>query len=162
VLLLSLVRLALALMFYCHFVLAGYEQINWLIDRCSTRTVQLYLPGGAHLPTGNTYFLGPTWVHNPNGISISSAIFAQLMARCRVSSGMPRHVPFPTNFPFAWGSEPSSNNSFLGPPEPTTHMTSWSVQPFALCRAHGRVSLYFTMGRPFPQIALFHGNLNHV
>jgi len=28
VLLLSLVRLALALMFYCHFVLAGYEQIN--------------------------------------------------------------------------------------------------------------------------------------
>jgi len=32
VLLLSLVRLALALMFYCHFVLAGYEQINWLID----------------------------------------------------------------------------------------------------------------------------------
>jgi len=25
---LSLVRLALALMFYCHFVLAGYEQIN--------------------------------------------------------------------------------------------------------------------------------------
>ena len=27
-LLLSLVRLALALMFYCHFVLAGYEQIK--------------------------------------------------------------------------------------------------------------------------------------
>ena len=33
-----------------------------------------------------------------------------------------------------------------GPPESTTQMAS--VQPF--CTAHGRQSLYFTTGRPFP------------
>jgi len=27
----------------------------------------------------NTWFLGPTQLHNPNGISISSAVFAGLM-----------------------------------------------------------------------------------
>jgi len=31
----------------------------------------------------NTYFLGPTRAHNPNGISIGSAIIAHLTAECR-------------------------------------------------------------------------------
>jgi len=31
----------------------------------------------------NTWFLAPTWVHFPNGISIGSVIFAQLTAECR-------------------------------------------------------------------------------
>jgi len=30
--------------------------------------------------TSNTSFVGPTWVLNPNGISIGSAVFAQLTA----------------------------------------------------------------------------------
>ena len=47
-----------------------------------------------------TCFLGPTRVHNPNGISTGSAIFAQLMAECcRACPG----VTFPQNCPFAWG-----------------------------------------------------------
>jgi len=28
-------------------------------------------------PASNTWFLGPIWVHNPNGMSIGSAIFAE-------------------------------------------------------------------------------------
>ena len=43
-------------------------------------------------PRLNTCFLGLTRVHNPNGISIGSAIFAQLTA---MSSGMPGACPFP-------------------------------------------------------------------
>ena len=31
----------------------------------------------------NLCFLRPSWVHNPNGKSIGSAVFAQLMAECR-------------------------------------------------------------------------------
>ena len=31
----------------------------------------------------NAYFLGTTRVHNPNGISIGSAIFVQLTTECR-------------------------------------------------------------------------------
>jgi len=43
-------------------------------------TVQSYSPGGANVPQCNTCFLGPTRVHNLNGISIGSAIFAKLTA----------------------------------------------------------------------------------
>jgi len=35
---------------------------------------------GRSKPRSNTWFLWPTWVLNQNGISIGSAIFAQLMA----------------------------------------------------------------------------------
>ena len=42
-------------------------------------------------PPCNTCFTGPTRVHNPNGISIGSDIFAQLTAE----SGMPGHVLSP-------------------------------------------------------------------
>jgi len=34
----------------------------------------------------NTWFLGPNQAHNPNGISIGSAVFAQLTAECHQSS----------------------------------------------------------------------------
>jgi len=33
--------------------------------------------GGSGLPS-KTWFLGPTWVYNPNGISIGSVVFAGL------------------------------------------------------------------------------------
>jgi len=49
-----------------------------------------------------------------------------------------------------------SNNDLLGPPESTNQTTSGLVQLF--CTAHGRLSLYFTMGYPFPlKIAPSHG-----
>jgi len=43
----------------------------------------------------------------------------------------------------------------LKPLESTSQRTSWSVLVF--CTAHSRMSLYFTMGRPFPlQVAILH------
>jgi len=49
---------------------------------CQTQMVQAAPMCTPH----NTFFLGPTRVHNPNGISICSAISAQLMAEyCRAS-----------------------------------------------------------------------------
>jgi len=42
--------------------------------------VQSYSPGGVNVHPSSTRFLGPTQVHKPNSISISSATFAQLMA----------------------------------------------------------------------------------
>ena len=48
----------------------------------------------------STCFLGPSQVHNPNGISIGSAIFAQLIA---VSLCCTICCPFPpSNYPFPW------------------------------------------------------------
>ena len=47
-----------------------------------------------------SYFPGSIRVHNPNGISIGSAIFAQLTAECR------RVCPPPQNCPFPWDLDP--------------------------------------------------------
>ena len=47
------------------------------------RTVPSYSPGGANMPSYNTCFLRFTRVRNHYGISIDSAVFAQLTAECR-------------------------------------------------------------------------------
>jgi len=79
--------------------------------------VQWYSPGctGVHGTPPNTCFLGPTRVHNPDGISIGSGIFAQLVAECR------RHdmaCPSPKNCAFTLGNlDPTLVRGSLGPPE---------------------------------------------
>ena len=61
---------------------------RWLPSMKSTSGQRILMKGriaGPKLPLScgiqaplNTWFLGPTWVHNPNGISIGSADLAQL------------------------------------------------------------------------------------
>jgi len=41
----------------------------------------------------NTWFFGPIWAHNPNGISIDSAVFAQGTAECPYT--LQWDAPFP-------------------------------------------------------------------
>jgi len=77
-------------------------RLNKWSHRHHTRTIQLYSPGGANVhthtlhwaarlfsikiaplmerygPPSNTRFAEPTRVHNPNSISISSAVFEGL------------------------------------------------------------------------------------
>ena len=43
---------------------------------------------------------------------------------------------------------PSLMHASLHQPRSATKMSFWSIQP--LCTAHGKVSLYFTKGQPFP------------
>ena len=50
----------------------------------------------------NTCFLGPTRILNPNGISISSAIFAQFTAECSHTIQWAAPPP-PQNCPLPWG-----------------------------------------------------------
>jgi len=61
----------------------------------------------------NLCFLRPTWVHNPNGKLIGSAIFV----------------------PSRRGCGPHLIHGFLGPPQSSTQMASRSVEQF-FCRAH--------------------------
>jgi len=69
----------------------------------------------------------PTPVHNPNGISIGSAIFAQMTA---VSLGMPWHVLSPKNCTFGQGDlDPYLTRGSLGQPEFKYQTASQSVQP---------------------------------
>ena len=116
--------------------------------------VQSYLLGGAKcaFPYGhigatwriwlNLCFLRTTRVHNPNGKSIGSAVFAQLtVERCRV-----RWCHLAKRIELAL---PLAHQS----PQP-----KWQVNRFScFCAAHGKNFLYFTMSDPFPKIACSHG-----
>ena len=68
-------------------------------------------------------------------------------------------VPFPQNCPFPRGSGPPSNTIPWAYPSPQTkrHLHQFSC----FCTYDRRVSLYFTMGRPFPplKIAPSHGGI---
>jgi len=61
----------------------------------------------------NTRFLGSIRAHNPNGISIGSALFAEMTAECPYT--LQRDAPSPQNCPFPWGCGPASNTWFHGP-----------------------------------------------
>ena len=52
----------------------------------------------------------------------------------------------------------SAPSASFGPPESTTQTANRSVQPF--CTAHGRKTLYFTMGALSRKIAPTHGDLD--
>ena len=81
----------------------------------------------------NTCFLGPTQVQIPNGISISSAVFAQLTAECRytlqwAAPSPPSKLPIPLE-----GSGPQHVVLWAHPsPQPKLHLNRFS----RFCRAH--------------------------
>jgi len=65
-------------------------------------------------PTNTQFLGGPTQAHNLNGISISSAVFAQMTAECPYT--LQRDAPSPIKLPFPMGGcGPPSNTRFLGP-----------------------------------------------
>jgi len=94
----------------------------------------------------NLCFLRPTRAHNPNGKRIGSAVLAQFTAESPYNYN---GLCFPPKLTLPTGDLDSHlTHDSLGPAEPTTQTASRSVQPF--CTDDCRVSLYFTMGRPFP------------
>jgi len=102
-------------------------------------------------PPCNTCLLWPTWAHNPNGILVGSAVFAQLMAQCSRACMV---MSFPTkNYPFAWGFGPPSNTCFLWPSQVhNSNGISIVSAVFAQLMAN---SPYFTMGAPFSKYCPF-------
>jgi len=84
--------------------------------------------GGSGSPS-NTWFLGPTRVLNPNGISIGSAVFVQMTAECPYTLQL--DAPFPLKIagtplsPSKWplpmeDLDPHLIHGSLGPPEFST------------------------------------------
>ena len=78
----------------------------------------------------NTCFLGSSRVHNPNGISLGSAVFAQFTTESPCT--LQWAAPFPSqNCLLAEGDLYSHLiRSSLGPPESTIQTVSRSVHPF--------------------------------
>jgi len=71
----------------------------------------------------------PIRAHNPNGISIGSAVFAQMTAQCAYTLQWDASSP-PQNCPFPWGNWTTSNTWFPGPTWVLNQTASRSVQPF--------------------------------
>jgi len=79
-------------------------------------------------PPSNTWFFGPIWAHSPNGISIDSAVFAQMSAECPYTMGCP--IP-PSKLPLPMGDlDPHLIRGSQGPTKSSTQTASRSVQPF--------------------------------
>ena len=100
-----------------------------------------------------------SWTHpspQHNGISVSSAIFAQLTAKCRRACP---GISFPlkiAHWHAAIWSGPRLIHGSLGPPESTPKRHLDRFRHF--CTAHGSESLYFTTGHPLPlKAACSHG-----
>ena len=75
-----------------------------------------------------TCFLGPIRIHNQNGISIGSTVFAQLTAHCCQRC---RGMAYPAKLPLPmWVSKPPPNMCFLGSTESAPQMASLTGQPF--------------------------------
>ena len=77
------------------------------------------------------WFVGPNQVFIRKGISIGSAVFAQLTVKCDYTSQWaatfpPKHCPFPLG---DWDRHPI--HGFLSPPESVPQTASLSVQPFS-------------------------------
>jgi len=80
-------------------------------------------------PPSNTCFLGPTRIYNPNGISIGSAVFAQLTSECRREC---RGNPFPSKLPLTMESSgPHPIHGSLSPQANNPHGISISLSVFA-------------------------------
>ena len=80
------------------------------------------------------WFLEPTRAHNPNGISIGSAVFAQVTAECRRCREL-EACPSPLELSLPLGDlNPHLIHGSLGPPDSASQTASRSVQPF--CTAY--------------------------
>jgi len=105
----------------------------------------------------NLCFLRPISVHNPNGKSVGSAIFVQLMAERRQAHW--HHLPNVDWTCAHWHHLQNTIELVL----PSAHLSpqpKWQIDLFSrFCTAHSRKSLYFKMGRPFPKIAPSHGGI---
>ena len=92
----------------------------------------LFTRGDLDLHAGLIWFLnlGPTRALNLNGISIGSAVFAQLSAECPYTSQWDASFPLKIAAFHGGGSGPYLMHGSLGPPESSTQKASSSVQPF--------------------------------
>jgi len=120
---------------------------------CRGMLFPLRLPipmGRLDLMQYTVWFIEPTGAHNPNGISIGSAVFAQLTAHCRRAR---LDMSFPLKIALRMGIWTPSNKCFLG----FTRVYNLNAisSGSAVFAHHDRACLYFTTGSPSPQTCAF-------
>ena len=96
------------------YATSGQTNLTKRLHRHRTWTVQSYSPGGANMHPHLTHASWATPVHIPNGISIDSAVFAQLTTEGPYTLQWAAHFSLKISLAHE-GSEPPSNTCFLGP-----------------------------------------------
>ena len=93
--------------------------------------------GDLNPPPSNTRFIRSNRLSISNGISIGSAVFAQLTAKRPYT--LHWAAPCPQNCPLQWGDLDSHLiHDSLSPSEPITQTASRSVQPFLQAHDYDR------------------------
>ena len=82
------------------FLHSSRQRLAMLYNGLPVFPLNIALSHGGYWPPSNTWFLGPVRAYNQNGISIGSAVFAQLTAECP--------------YTLQWAA-PSPSQLFLGP-----------------------------------------------
>ena len=111
------------------YATSGQTNLTKRLHRHSTWTVQSYSPGGANMHPHLTHASWATPVHIPNGISIDSAVFAQLTTEAPYTLQWAAHFSLRISLAHE-GSEPHLIHASLGLPDSTTQTAYRSVQPF--------------------------------
>jgi len=114
-------------------ILIGSAVCAQLTAECRRACPGMFSPKIAHSNGGiwtpsNTWFLRSTRVSIPNGITIGSAVFAQLAAECPYI--LQRTAPSPQNCRFPRGIMTPYNTWFLEPTQSSAQTASRSVEPF--------------------------------
>jgi len=101
-----------------------------VIANCVPTLVAMATSFSTFGPPSNTWFLRPIRAHNPNGIPIGLAVFAQTTVVCPYTLQWDAHSP-PNICPFPWGDLDSDViHGSPGPPKSSTQTAARSVQPF--------------------------------
>jgi len=106
----------------------------------------------------NTCFLGPTRVHNRNGISICSAFLLPFLHSSWLRLRQTVHILYNwtsplQKLPLPMGDlDPHLKHCSLGPPDPSPQSKRHFHRFSRFCSVHSRASLY---SAPFPQSCLF-------
>jgi len=96
----------------------------------ATLSPKIFPSHGESGPLSSSWFLGPIQAHNPNSISITSAVFAQITAEFPCTLQWDTHFPL-QNCPFPWWDlDRHLWDGSLGPPKSSTQTASRQVKPF--------------------------------
>jgi len=112
------------------------KQFHTRSHRRRRRTVQLYLPGGANVPSHWRHLANAIehvlpWAQpNPSDKSISSAVFAPLTTESPHTLQCDVPLPWKLFLSMRGDLDPHLTHGSLGLPESSTQAASRSVQPF--------------------------------
>jgi len=95
-------RIKLCVASYHTTKVMAHQMPKPVIANCAPKFVAMATSLSTYGPPSNTWFLQSIQAHNPNGIPIGSAVFAQTTVECPYTLQWDAHSP-PKICPFPWG-----------------------------------------------------------